>query len=158
MLHIYICKKQLSTKLPADTIYFDVPEEVSYTFKGKKYIIPLAKLTVAGWRALLHKGKRYVGDGSKTHKQAEAKVKRLQGEGKPPTPKGTRDVLAGYFAGFVHKRIRATGIKAKDIPKLGNTIAEITTSAKKHGLGDAWIKKALARSRKLEELEAADIE
>lgn len=158
MLHVYIVKTALSGNVPEGTIHFERPESESHRMWDEAVSVPYHAFDEAGWVSAWGKMHRIVSDGSGNVAGCYSKIKRLCGEGTPIGTRETRDVLASYFLKAVFKRIVKGGVKAKDVPKLGKNVAEITTSAKAHGIADGWIKKAVKHAKAQADLEAADIE
>ena len=158
MLHIYVCKTTLSGKLPEGTIYFDTPERETHKMWGEDVIVPYEDFDLNGWKSAWGKMHRIVSDGSGNLVGCLDKIKRLCGEGKPIGTRETRDNLTAQFLDMVYKAIRKSGVKPKDIPKLGKTIAEVTSSGKAHGISDKTLAACLKRAKAIAALMDEEIE
>ena len=158
MLHVYVCKTALSGKLPEGTIYFDTPESETHKMWGEDVSVPYEDFDVNGWRSAWGKMHRIVSDGSGNLAGCFAKIKRLCGEGKPIGTRETRDNLTAEYIKYILKAIVKSGTKAKDVGKMGKTIADVNTVARKYGIPEAKCKKIFAHAKKIAALQDAEIE
>lgn len=148
----------ITIKSAKSTLSFEYPESMTHKVKGVDHKIDLTRVTEAGWRALLAKSKRQISDGSPNSGTVSRKINQLYGLGKPIGARVNRNPVATELAALVAAKLVNAGMRRKDLPKLGRTVEEITSVARKHAVPTAWLKKATKRASQLAELRVAEIE